>query len=138
MNTEKHLIRRIFAGIIDYSIVLTLTYIYILIFGEKNDTGEYSVNGLKTIPIFIFWFIYFCIIETALNATFGNFLLKLKPVDLKTEKNITLKQSFLRHLMDPIDMFFFGLVAIIIIKNSQESQRLGDLLAKTKVLKLNE
>ena len=64
--------------------------------------------------------------------------MKLKPVDLNTEKNIDFKQSFLRHLLDPIDMSLFGLVGIIIIKNSPESQRLGDLLAKTKVIKLTE
>ena len=68
----------------------------------------------------------------------GNYLMKLKPVDLNTEKNIDFKQSFLRHLLDPIDMSLFGLVGIIIIKNSPESQRLGDLLAKTKVIKLTE
>lgn len=138
LKKEKHLIPRIVAGLIDYSIVFTLTCTYILIFGEKNQLGEYSVNGLKAIPVFIFWLFYFCFIESTLNATLGNYLMKLKPIDLNTEKNINFKQSFLRHLLDPIDMFFFGLVGIIIIKNSQESQRLGDLLAKTKVIKLTE
>ena len=57
-------------------------------------------------------------------------------MDIKTENNVTFKQSFLRHLVDPIDMFFFGIVAIIIIKNSKESQRLGDLLGQTKVIKV--
>ncbi|UOE42194.1 RDD family protein [Chryseobacterium suipulveris] len=138
MKKEKYLISRIIAGVIDYSIVLTLTCIYIFTFGEKNELGEYSVNGLKAIPIFIFWFFYFCVIESTLNSTLGNYLMKLKPVDLNTEKNIDFKQSFLRHLLDPIDMSLFGLVGIIIIKNSPESQRLGDLLAKTKVIKLTE
>lgn len=79
---------------------------------------------------------YLCIVETTLNSTFGNFIVGLKPVDLETNKNINLKQSFLRHLVDVIDMSLFGIVAIIIIKNSKESQRLGDLLAKTKVVRI--
>ena len=101
-----------------------------------NSEGEYSVNGVKVVPIFLFWFIYFCIVETTLNSTFGNYLLSLKPVDDKTEQNISLKQSVSRHIADPIDMFCFGLVAIITITSSQESKRLGDLLAKTKVVRI--
>lgn len=37
--------------------------------------------------------------------------------------------------MDVQDMIFFGMIGIICIKNSQYSQRVGDLLAKTKVVK---
>lgn len=136
MNSEKFLTRRIFAGFIDYTIILSISFIYISIFGKMNDDGEYSVTGIKTLPILVFWFIYLCLIETFLNATLGNYIVKLKPVDLNTGKEINLKQSFLRHCVDIIDMFAFGIVAIIIIKNSEKSQRLGDLLAKTKVVKV--
>lgn len=82
----------------------------------------------------LFWFVYLCVIETTCSSTLGNFIVQLKPVDLQTGNKITLKQSFLRHIVDVLDMFFFGLVAFIIIKSSNESQRLGDLLAKTKVI----
>ena len=98
-----------------------------------------SLREFKQLKVFsdkLFWILYFCLIETSLNATLGNYFLNLKPVDIKTENNVTFKQSFLRHLVDPIDMFFFGIVAIIIIKNSKESQRLGDLLGQTKVIKV--
>lgn len=71
-----------------------------------------------------------------MKSTFGNYVVGLKPVDLKTEKNINFKQSFLRHIVDLLDMMFFGIVAIVIIRNSKESQRLGDLLAKTEVVKI--
>ena len=47
-------------------------------------------------------------------------------------------QSFKRHLLDPIDMSMFGLIAIIIIKNTNYNQRLGDLWAKTIVVKNNK
>lgn len=135
MNNQKFIFRRIIAGLIDYSMFFVMTYLYIYKFGEINSDGEYSVNGIRTIPILIFWFLYFCVIETTLNATLGNYIVKLKPVGIHNNENINLKQSFLRHIVDSIDMFLFGIVAIIIIKNSNESQRLGDLLAKTKVIK---
>jgi len=135
VKNEKYIFRRFVAGFIDYSIIFSLTYYYIYNFGSLNDEGAYTVNGIKTLPILFFWFVYFCIIETYFSSTLGNFIVRLKSVDLQTENKITLKQSFLRHIVDFLDMFFFGLVAIIIIKNSDESQRLGDLLAKTKVVK---
>ena len=136
MKTEKFITRRIIAGFIDYTIIFSLTAFYIYQFGEMNSEGGYTVNGIKTFPIIIFWLIYNCGIELALDSTLGNYIVGLKPVDLETESKITFKQSFLRHIMDVIDMFFFGIIAIIIIKNSNESQRLGDLLAKTKVIKI--
>lgn len=136
MKTEKFLLRRIAAASVDYFIILSITSMYIFLFGEVNSDGEYSVNGIKVIPVFLFWFLYLCVIETTLGSTLGNYLFSLKPVDENTLETISLKQSFLRHIVDPIDMFFFGLVAIIIILNSQESKRLGDLLAKTKVVRI--
>lgn len=136
MKIEKFITRRIIAWFIDYTIILSLTSFYIFIFGEINSEGAYNVNGIKTFPIIIFWLIYICGIEIILDSTLGNYIVGLKPMDLKTESKISFKQSFLRHLVDLIDMFFFGIVAIIIIKNSNESQRLGDLLAKSKVIKI--
>ena len=134
MNSDKFISRRIIAGIIDYAIIFSLTYFYIYKFGEIDSDGTYRVSGIKTLPIIIFWLIYICVIEVALKSTLGNYIVGLKPVDLHTNKSITFKQSFLRHLVDLLDMMLFGVVAIIIIKRSKEGQRLGDLLAKTKVV----
>lgn len=136
LSNKKYITRRIIAAKIDYTIFITITYFYILIFGSKDEDGAISVNGIKALPVALFWILYFCLIETFLNATLGNFLVKLKPVDLKTGNNITFKQSFLRHIVDPIDLFLFGIVAVIIIKNSAQNQRFGDLLANTKVIKI--
>ena len=135
MNNPKYIGRRIIAGFIDYTIIIFLTFLYLKYFGEINGEGAYSVNGLKTLPIIIFWLIYFCGFETILNSTLGNLIVGLKPVNINTEKNITIKESFLRHLVDPIDMSCFGIIGIILIKNSETNQRLGDILAKTKVIK---
>lgn len=136
MRKEKFLFRRIIAGLIDYAVIFSVIFFYIQYFGEVNSEGEFYVSGIQVLPVFIFWFLYNCVIEVNLQSTFGNYVVQLKPVDEKTELDITIKQSFLRHLVDPIDMFFFGLVAIIIITSSPESKRLGDLLARTKVVKI--
>lgn len=135
MNQEKYILHRVLAALIDYTIIIFITFFYLKNFGELNNEGAYSVSGLKTLPIIIFWFVYFCVFETILNSTFGNLIVGLKPININTKKNVTIKQSFLRHLVDPIDMMFFGLIGIILIKNSETNQRLGDILAKTKVVK---
>lgn len=135
MKHEKYIIRRIIAALIDYTLIIIITYFYLKNFGELNHEGAYSVSGLKTLPIIFIWFVYFCVFETVLNATLGNLIVGLKPIDINTQKNVTIKQSFLRHLVDPIDMMFFGIIGIILINNSETNQRLGDILAKTKVVK---
>jgi len=38
-------------------------------------------------------------------------------------------------LLDPIDMFFFGLIGIVTIKNTDKNQRLGDIWGNTIVVK---
>ncbi|MBP0613479.1 RDD family protein [Chryseobacterium sp. cx-311] len=135
MNSNKFITRRFIAGAIDYTVILVLTYIYLQIIGEVSPDGTYSVTGWKTVPVLLFWLMYLCLVEVTLDSTLGNYIAGLQAVDLVTEENLTFKQSFLRHSVDYLDMMFCGIVAVIIIKNSRESQRLGDLLAKTKVVR---
>jgi uncharacterized RDD family membrane protein YckC len=41
-------------------------------------------------------------------------------------------------LLDPIDILFYGIPAIIAIKNSDKHQRLGDMWAKTIVVDIKD
>lgn len=72
-------------------------------------------------------------IEQIAGATLGNGIARLKPIDQTTLVKPSVLQSFKRHILDPIDMFFFGLVAFITIKNT--GKRLGDLWAGTIVIR---
>jgi len=84
-------------------------------------------------------------LEQFFGATLGNGIVGLMPKSIKKESDEqnwqnfmskpTFGQSLKRHLLDPIDMIFFGLVGIITIKNSEFNQRLGDMWAKTVVVK---
>lgn len=82
-------------------------------------------------------------IEQLMDETLGNSLFYLKSISIKEnsysnfkDSNLkpTFEQSFKRHLLDPINMFFFGLNGILTIKNSEKNQRLGDMWAKTIVM----
>jgi hypothetical protein len=82
--------------------------------------------------------------EQFFGATLGNKIVGFVPKSVKKDaqgrngenymERPTFVQSLKRHLLDPVDMFLFGLVAIITIKNSELHQRLGDQWAKTIVV----
>ena len=134
LKTEPNIGKRILAGFIDYLIIYVFFLIYLYAFGAPNADGEYSVNGLPALVPIIFW----GIMTIGLGGTLGNSLAGLKAIPKNgINRKLTFAESFKRHLLDPIDMFFFGLVGIITIKNSELNQRLGDMWAKTVVVKKN-
>lgn len=124
---------RFFASLIDYLVIGCVFMIYVYKFGEPDNEGSYTVHGLKALVPLGFWFVYLIVIEGIFSATAGHFIMGLKVV--KTDNNrVGITDSIKRHLLDPIDIFPFGIPAIISIKNSVLNQRLGDLWAKTIVI----
>ncbi len=132
-KSKTNLKKRIIATIIDYSLVSIATYIYILLFGTEDSNGENSVSGLMALPIPIFWTVYFVVIEANYGATLAHQGLYLKVLTLKG-KEIEWTQTFKRHLLDPIDIFIYGIPAIITIINTDKHPRLGDLRAQAIVV----
>ena len=145
LRTEPYLGNRILAGFVDYLIIYGFLIIYVYAFGQPNEEGGYSVNGLPALVPVLVWGLMTIGLEQFFGSTLGNGLVGLKPISIKQEigeqtwgnfKNKpTFVQSLKRHLLDPIDMFFFGLVGILTIKNSPLHQRVGDMWAKTIVVK---
>jgi uncharacterized RDD family membrane protein YckC len=127
--------KRFLAGCIDYSLVFGSMCAYISAVGNLNAQGGYEVTGLPALVPELLWFILIIGIEQLSGATLGNGIMGLNPVSLADLQKPSFKQSLLRHLADPIDMFPFGLPVIISIKNSAHKQRLGDLWANTIVVK---
>jgi uncharacterized RDD family membrane protein YckC len=125
---------RTIATLIDYGIYFLLLIIYIYCLGTKNDDGSMQVNGLLALPIFIFWFLYFVVLETVNQATPGHDICKLVVVRSNGER-ITLGVAFKRRIIDMIDVLFYGIPALICIYNTPKYQRLGDLFADTIVVK---
>ena len=125
---------RILATLIDYGIYLFLVIVYIYCLGTKNDEGAMEVNGLLALPVFAFWFLYFVVLETVNQATPGHDICKLIVVRSSGER-ITLSAAFKRRLIDPIDILFYGIPALICINYTPKYQRIGDLFADTVVVK---
>ncbi|MBE7175172.1 MAG: RDD family protein [Mucilaginibacter polytrichastri] len=118
---------------IDYSIVIFITYHYISFFGEKGDDDTSNVYGVMMLPPFALWFVYFVVAEGVDGGTLMHQLFKLKVLSEQRTK-IGMTAAFKRHLLDRIDFFIYGLPAVIAIKFSAKHQRLGDMFARTIVV----
>jgi uncharacterized RDD family membrane protein YckC len=130
---KTNLKKRITATVIDYFIFILFFYIYVTIFGYDNNEGGKTVTGVKALGIPLFWFFYFVVVEGFWGATLAHQALYLKVLTVD-RKEISIANSFKRRLLDFIDIFFFGIPAIITIKNTPKHQRTGDLWAKTIVV----
>ncbi|WP_374175371.1 RDD family protein [Flavobacterium tructae] len=133
--TKPNLKKRILAGIIDYVLMLGMLYIMFVYFGNRTSTG-YELHGLPLLITILIWCFYMIGFELKFNGTLGNLMFDLKVVSIKdpNSTSLTFGQSFKRHLLDLLDIWFFGLLGILLIKNTKYNQRLGDLWAKTIVI----
>lgn len=139
LKTEPNIGMRILAGFVDYSFIYTFLFVFLFVQGEPDAEGVLSVTGLPALIPMIFWLIMTIGLECGLGGTIGNSLAGLKAIPLNgTNRKLTFGESFKRHLLDPIDMFFFGLIGIVTIKNTDRNQRLGDIWANTIVVKTSE
>jgi len=139
IKTQPNIGNRILAGIIDYSVILALNFIYVYSVGEPNNEGGYTVSGWPALIPILFWLIWIVGIEQIFNATIGNLIVGLKPISTRGfNRELSFGQSLKRHLFDIIDMLFFGLIGIVIIQKTDKNQRVGDIWGETIVIKKSE
>ena len=129
---KKNLLKRISATVIDLIIYHGCLYVYAMYFGEY-DSGTYTINESGIIPVMILWFLYFCVLEGTQGGTLGHLMMGLEVIKIKNEP-VSVGTAFKRHIADPLDIYFWGLVAIVSIWNTEKHQRLGDLIGKTIVI----
>lgn len=138
IKTKPHLGRKILATVIDYGITFTAFFVYVRYFGEYDPVeNTHSVHGWFTLPILFYWLIYHVVAEYSVGNTLGHFVAGLRVTNLDS-KQTRFTQNLKRHLLDMFDIFMWGIPAIVAIKNTDKNQRLGDLWAKTIVVKPEE
>lgn len=133
--TKPNLRKRIFAGLIDYSLMFGMIIVMFIYFGQKTAAG-YELNGFPALVTMLIWCFYMIGFELKFGGTLGNLMFDLQVVSIRdnTTTSVTFGQSFKRHLVDMLDLWFFGLIGILLIKNTKYNQRLGDIWAKTIVI----
>jgi uncharacterized RDD family membrane protein YckC len=134
-ETQLAVKTRISAALFDYFIIGGFTLLSIFLLGEKTDLNTYSLSGpLALIPVGV-WFLYFVVFEFIFQGSPGKKILKLKVVSL-TSDMLGFIQVLLRRLGDIFDIIWcFGILGLILVKNTKNNQRIGDLWAKTVVLR---
>jgi len=134
-DTKPNIGKRILAGVVDYLIISIVGIILIYTLGKPDIEGSYELNGFPALIPILFWLFMTVGVEQLLGVTLGNYTMDLKAISLNgNQNNLSFGQSIKRHILDPIDMFFFGVVGIITIKNTPKNQRLGDIWANTIVI----
>ena len=126
---------RIFAFMIDGVIVtsLTIVIVIILIFSGALDTAPFTFL-LATVPAFF----YHLLMELTMNGqSIGKKSMNIKVVKLNGSQ-VSLGGYLLRWIIRPLDITFYGGVAILCIAVGGKGQRLGDMAAGTTVIKLNK
>lgn len=137
-NTDKYIGKRVAATLIDYTLMFAIFIFMIYEFGHPNDEGGYTLSGWWNLIPISFWFVYFIITEYFLGGTLGHQLYKLKVVSVNNQP-ATFGQIALRRISDTLEISWcFGLIAYILVKNTPNNQRLGDLWAKTMVIGLEQ
>lgn len=135
VHTQPFIWRRFWASFIDYFFIFLFTVLCIYLFGIEQK-GSFEISGWPSLLPVLFWLWSTVGVEQLFGRTLGNTLSGLKPIsEYPPHQKPTFLQSFKRHLLSPIDLCFLGMVAIICIKSTPKHQRLGDLSAKTLVVR---
>jgi uncharacterized RDD family membrane protein YckC len=125
------------SGAIDYIIICAFSFGYIMLVGKSNSEGGKTVTGIPALVPILFWFCWLVLAEVFFGTTLGHYINGLKIISMEGGKP-SFSQSLRRRLCDVIEISWcFGLIAFLIIKNTQLHQRLGDIWAKTLVVDKN-
>ena len=130
---------RIVAYIIDTVIVFILAVIVLSVIAAFQTTTDDLYNLLAYLVYALIFFGYFILLEGPLGKgrTIGKRVLKLRVVK-KDHTIISYGASFGRNILRLIDGFFFYIIGMILISDSNLNQRLGDRAANTIVIKEND
>ena len=131
-----------FAALLIDGLILTVAAVIIgaivgfLIAAVAQNSNGLAI-GLSLILDLIYvvlFFGYFAYMEAIQGGTFGNKALGLRIVK-EDGGPIGWSEAIIRTLLRIVDHFFGGLVAFICILSSEKKQRVGDMVAKTIVIK---
>jgi uncharacterized RDD family membrane protein YckC len=124
---------RSLAAIIDGSIAFILWYFIIETWGQPTAGGA-EFTGLPALLLMLGAAAFWMVPEWLAGATFGKWSCDLRVVNMKGAK-ISFLQSLKRNMLRLVDLIGCYLVGFISAKLTPNRQRLGDLWAKTLVVR---
>jgi len=134
INTLPNTGKRFVSTFIDYIIIGAFTFGFVYVFGKDNPEGGKIVTGTLALIPFVFWIMWLIVPETLWGTTLGHRINNLWIVSMDGSKP-NIGQTIKRRFCDIIEIVWcFGIIAFILIRNTQYNQRLGDIWAKTLVI----
>ncbi len=129
---------RILARLIDLAGFLIIYIVALILLGigvlHMSSVGVYAV----LIPLLVIFLFYDLVCELTMNGqSVGKKIMKIRVISLNGAQP-TLSQYLLRWLFRIIDVsviFGFGVVAVLAVAFTEKHQRVGDIVAKTIVIK---
>jgi uncharacterized RDD family membrane protein YckC len=131
---RRYFALRALAAMMDCVVFGAFFFAYVYHFGTPTD-GGYQVEGCGHFLVLSgVWLLWFPLPEALLGRTLGKWACDLRVVNLKNGP-LTFGQVLTRRLLDVVDLWaFFGLVGFIVARNNPLQQRVGDLVARTRVI----
>jgi uncharacterized RDD family membrane protein YckC len=124
--------RRALASLLDNAVwFLFLSFIYSLILEGAFAVSD-ALGLLATLVFFSLWFNYFAVCEWRWGQTIGKNATGIEVRSIDRAPRLTYGQASIRNLLRLVDFFVIGEV---MIAAGKRKQRLGDLAAKTVVLR---
>jgi uncharacterized RDD family membrane protein YckC len=125
---------RALAIIIDTLILMVVGWALAKMTGQTATAEGFNVTGAPALLLFFVGLAYYVVMEATSGATVGKKAMGLRVVSASGGP-ITWQASIIRNLLRIVDGFFFYLVGAIVVWVSKSKQRLGDMAAKTLVVK---
>jgi len=132
--------RRVVATIIDGLIFGFAYYLLALVFGDLRTEGE-AANWVADLPVVasiaygLFVVGYYVLLEGFLGQTLGKRAMGIKVVAEATGQTPGIAAAAIRTLLRIIDSLLGYAVAFITVLASDKRQRLGDMAARTLVVR---
>ena len=134
VNYEPLLAKRVSAAALDYIFYFALFFGYVYFFGQRNEQGMLEAKGIQHVfGVICLWILYFPGMEGMFGFTPFKGLFDLK-IQAERRNDARFSVALKRHLLDPVDFFLFGVVAIVLVKTRQDHKRLGDMFAHSRVV----
>ncbi len=133
---------RAIAFIIDNLVLFaSLGLFHFLVFGtwwrhvpDTANMATFFVTDAVCLSFLAIYFLYFVVMEGMVGATIGKLICKIR-VKKGDGSACGISGALIRNLLRIVDGLVFNMVGIVLIIASAEKQRLGDIVAKTVVVK---
>jgi uncharacterized RDD family membrane protein YckC len=126
--------RRIVATVIDG----LLFGLFVPATGMQDGPSGFDLTTLSakgSLSLGLFALLYYTLLEGLTGRTLGKLITGIRVVDAETGGKPGILSGFVRTLLRLIDGILAYLVAMIVVVNSKNRRRLGDMAAKTLVVR---